>query len=387
VTDNYGSGAAQPPYDPQNPYASPQPGLAPGYGQQPYQEQQDAAQAASGQQLPYGPPPGYGPGPGYRQQPPYGQQQPYGPQPGYAPAPTYDQSQLYQAQPDAGQVPAYGQQQPYPGAVPPPYGQQQPFAGQAPYGQYGPVPLPAYLPPQRGGGRIGWLAAGVTLAAIILTVVVIVAVQPSSSTSGTPNNAPSGNAAPTAGSHTATEPAGLLSGKSGLTASACPGSGSGPWKLAQPSTVCGIPISQDADFNQIAQTELQGAELAFTDPGGFGNYTNGLAFQAMYPTFNSPGPYLSIQVFGFNGTFTNVNAAVKAIESDDFETFYTVPAGPHGGVMQCAEDTTDETQECVFGTSTTLGDIQFAFQNLSIPAGISADASAISVRDAIEVQS
>lgn len=330
MTDNYGSGAAQPPYDPQNPYAPPQPGLAPGYWQQPNQGQQDAAQAASGQQLPYGPPPGCGPAPGYRQ--------------------------------------------------------QQPFAGQVPYGQYGPIPLPAYLPPPGRSGRIGWLIAGVTAAAIIITVVVVVALIPGSKL-GTPRNAASAGTAPTTGSHAATEPADLVSGKSGLTASACPGSVSGPWKLAQPSTVCGIPISQDADFNQIAQTELQGAELAFSDPGGFGSYTNGLAFQAMYPNFNSPGPYLSIQVFGFNGTFTNVNAAVKAIESDDFETFYTVPAGPHGGVMQCAVDTIDETQECVFGTSTTLADIQFAFQNLSIPAGISADASAISVRDAIEVQS
>jgi hypothetical protein len=379
VTDNYGSGAAQPPYDPRNPYA--QPGLTPGYGHQPHQGQQEAAPMASGQQLPYGTPPGYGPAPGY------GQQQPYGPQPGYTPAPAYGQPQLYQGQPDAGrpdagQTPAYPQPPSYPA---PPYG-QQPFAGQAPYGQYGPVPLPAYLPPQRRGGKTGWLIAGVTAAALIISVVMVVTLSPGPK-AGTPGSGASANAAPTNGRHAATEPADLVSGKSGLTASACPGPGSGPFKLVQPAAVCGIPISQNADFNQIAQTELQGAELAFSDPGGFGNYTNGLAFQAMYPNFNSPGPYLSIQVFGFNGTFTNVSAAVKAIESDDFETFYTVPAGPHGGVMQCAEDTTDETQECVFGTSTTLGDIQFAFQNLSIPAGISADASAISVRDAIEAPS
>jgi hypothetical protein len=373
VTDNYGSGAAKPPYDPQNPYGG-QPGLTPGYGQQSYPGQQEAGQSQYGQQLPYGAPPGYPPAPPYGQQQPYGQQPPYGEQQPYGQQPPYGQQQPY------GQQPPYGEQQPY--GPPPGYG-----PGQVPYGQYGPIPLPAYLPPPRRSGRIGWLIAGVTAAAIIIAVVVVVALRPGSGKPGTPSNAASANATPAAGSHAATEPADLVSGKSGLTASACPGSGSGPWKLAQPSTVCGIPISQDADFNQIAQTELQGAELAFSDPGGFGSYTNGLAFQAMYPNFNSPGPYLSIQVFGFNGTFTNVTAAVKAIESDDFETFYTVPAGPHGGVMQCAEDTTDETQECVFGTSTTLGDIQFAFQNLSIPAGVSADASAISVRDAIEVQS
>ncbi len=366
MTDNSGAGA-QPPFD------GPDTGQ-PQYGQQSPQRAQPPQQQPYGGQQALAPAQGYG-------------QQPYASQPGVPPAQGYGQQQAYGAPP----APGYGQQQPYgaqPGFPPAP-GYGQPIAGQPPFGPYGPVPLPAYLPPQRRRGGIVWLVVGVTAAALALIVVVVLAVKPgpSSTKPGASGASPNSSSRPSAGSQPGKEPAGLVSGSSGLSAGKCPGSGSGPWKLVQPSTVCGIPISQDAAFTQIAQTELQGAELAFTIPGGFGHYTNGVAFQAMYPDINSPGPYLSVQVFGFNGTFTNVTAAVKALESDDGETFYTVPAGPHGGVMQCAQDSDDQIQECVFGTSTTLGDIQFAFQNLSIPAGISADASAISVRNAVELQS
>jgi hypothetical protein len=362
MTDYNGPGE-QPPFSGQGP-------AQPGYGQQPAQPGQPPYPA----QGPYGPQQAPGGQPPYAQQPqntqaPYGQPQQYGSQPGYPPATGY--------------------------------GQQQPTAGQPPYGQlgYGQSPYIGYQPTPRGSGRVWLVGIGVGVLVVILIVVLVVVVKPGSSSSGSgspragasatlPGSAPSGGSQPSAtpSGSPGSVPAGVISGNSGLSGSSCPGSSSGPWKMIQPNSVCGVPLSTDQALNSIAQDEMKGAEIEFDFPGGFGSYTSGIAFQSMPPD-NSNSPYLGIQVYGFNGTFTNLTAAVKAMESVSSETFYDVPAGPHGGVMQCGLDTTDDIQECVFATPTTLGDIQFTFQNLTIPPGISADASAIDVRNAVEVKS
>jgi hypothetical protein len=245
-----------------------------------------------------------------------------------------------------------------------------------------------YQPPPRGNRNTWLIGTGIGLAVVLVVVAVVVVVKlGSKSPTPNPTAGPTSTGQPTSnptGTSSGNVPAGVISGSSGL--SGCPQPSSGPFKLAQPSSVCGIPMSTDSDLTQIAQTELQTSELAFTYPGGFGNYTSTVSLVAEPPQ-NSSSQYFNIQVFGFNGTFSNPTAAVKAMEIDPTEKFYNVPAGPDGGVMQCAADKTDSLQECWWATSTTLADVQFYFSNLSIPSGISADASAIDVRNAVEVHS
>lgn len=286
-------------------------------------------------------------------------------------------------------------QPPAPPYVPPlPSGYLPSAGGQArqppgpPYGGPGSFP-----PPQRGQGRIWLIGVGIGLVATLLIVILAVALHSGSSSPGSgpaalhpttgASQPPAPSPAPTpAGGTPGAVPAGVISGSSGLSASACPQTSSGPWKLVQPPAVCGLPMGQD--LFDTARLDLDGAETQFS-LGNFGSYSSTVSFAAQ-PSGSSAGSvYASIQVYGFTGRITDTGAAFRALEAGTGEKFYDVPPGPHGGSMQCAQEADYQIQECVFATSTTLGDIQFSFGDLKIPAGISADASAIAVRNAVEV--
>lgn len=361
----------QPPVYGQQP---PSPGQQPGYGQQPAYGQQQSGYGQPQQ------PPSYGQQPsayGQPQQPPsYGQQppaygQPYGQQPQQ---PSYGQQQQ-----QYGGVPAYGQPQQPGGPVPPPYG----YGGQPPY--------PGSLSPRSGGKRGMWLGIGGGAVVIIAVIVLIVA------TGSGKGNGKSASASPTATASASptlsgpAAPSSMLTGKD-IAASSCPqNSGSGPWEAKAPSlpqnvSWCGMMTGG----NEQSLSNAQGAELYFTDPGNFGSYTNVIGIDTYGNSLD--GPINGGAAFVFNGKFTNFSSALNSLETNDQSgdnfQFYNVPPGPHGGVMQCGQysDTKDQLYGayCVWATPTTLGNIEIDYNN-GLNNGINLDATAISIRDALEV--
>ena len=302
--------------------------------------------------------------------PPYGPQQPgYGPQqPGYEP-----------------QQPGYG---PQPYGAAPGYGPQQPAAMGQP--SYGPPPFPGSPPPPRRRGPRRWLIIGGGVLGVILVIyiglVVAAAVIPK----------PKGNGQTASErmleehSSSAPAPSSLVSGRSGA-GSPCPASaGSGPWQLAQPPDkvdFCGTKT----DGNTDAQVNVNSAELWFKSPGGFGSYAPGPGGHIAFDADQLTTPWLGLHVYGFNGKFTDLNAAMGALEQVAYtgQTYYTVPPGPHGGKMQCSKYMDNHIklyeENCVFATPTTLGSITFGYDITGFTPGISPDASAIAIRDTLEV--
>ena len=108
----------------------------------------------------------------------------------------------------------------------------------------------------------------------------------------------------------------------------------------------------------------------------------------MYETPSHLGVYRFIIYQGFTGTF-NQAAAVSALanqnENPDIpgNVFHSVPAGPHGGVMECAPSYSAE--DCVFATPTTLGYFEIDDTSNEL-TGTHTDANAIRIRDAVEVR-
>ena len=70
--------------------------------------------------------------------------------------------------------------------------------------------------------------------------------------------------------------------------------------------------------------------------------------------------YKGIVFIGYNGTFNP--AAVIKLEQAKLVSSRSVTPGPHGGEMVCGYSTVSgsEASECVWVTSTTLGEVQFA---------------------------
>lgn len=338
-------------------------------------------------------PPAYGQQPGYGQQPPaYGQpqqappgygQQPsaFGQQPGYQP-PVYGQPQ-----------PAYGGQQQAYGQPQQAYGGQQ--YGAAPGYGYGQQQFPGSQPPRRGGRTGLWLGIGGGAVAVIAAIVVVVAMTGSGKKSGGTSASP--GASSTAVPSTPAAPSSMLSGKNYMSPSCPAATGSGPWMAKQPAAAVGSPFCGFyMDKNDLSATEVQGAEIFFKKPGNFGKYTNAVMAETDPNSGSSTyvdSPFNGMTAYDFNGKFTNDSSALKSMElNDSFDRqvpVYNVPAGPHGGTMQCGEVAysynagTFHDQFCVWVTPTTLGSVDYDDLNGFVPMNL--DAMAISVRDALEV--
>lgn len=178
------------------------------------------------------------------------------------------------------------------------------------------------------------------------------------------------------------------SGPSACVVNGSPGTGSGPWKVVQPTTLCGLPVDKSPASLAASQQSLTATELVFDPVGGQPNPgSETSAFSVGYQIPSSANFERFINVVAFSGTF-NQPAAVSELAQLDTNpdipgnVFKSVPPGPHGGLMECAPSFTAE--ECVFGTSTTLG--QFTIEDtLKELTGAATPANAVRIRDALEV--
>lgn len=166
------------------------------------------------------------------------------------------------------------------------------------------------------------------------------------------------------------------------------GTGSGSWKVVQPTTLCGLPVDESPASLAASQQSLTATELVFDPVGGQPNPgSETSAFSVGYQIPSSANFSRFINVVAFSGTF-NEPAAVSELAQLDTNpvipgnVFKSVPPGPHGGLMECAPSYS--TEECVFGTSTTLG--QFTIEDtLKELTGAATPVNAVRIRDALEV--
>jgi hypothetical protein len=343
VTDQSGPGAAGQPY-----------GTQPPYGNQP----------------PYGAQPPYRSQPPYRAQPTQGTQPPSGAQPTQGTQPPYGAQPPYRAQPPYPGQPPSGAQPPYPGQPPsaaqPPYGETQPPRGpQAPLAQ---PPLPGNQPAPRRRRRL-W--AGIAGAAVVIVAVIVVVVV-------TTSNGPA--AAP---------PAPNPKGPLACDVPGNPVNGSGQWTFAAPQTVCGLPKNNSAQMLQADQEAVASLEELLSAAGLVGP-SPGQYKSSVVQAYQSPAhvlPYRSVAFTGLEGKFHTgpALAALESVGSQYQSPFHSVPAGPHGGEMGCAVVTTG-TWECVWATTTTLGDIQLIDTSGEL-AGSHLAANAVRIRDVLEASS
>jgi hypothetical protein len=187
--------------------------------------------------------------------------------------------------------------------------------------------------------------------------------------------------------HTASGP------RPGYGPSACvlkgaPPTGSGPWKVIQPTTLCGLPADNSPQSTEGDQESLTSTELVFDPVSGQANPGHETsAISVSYQIPNGANFERFVNVVAFTGTF-NVQAAVSELAQLDTNpdisgnVFKSVPPGPHGGLMECSPVVTNE--ECVWGTATTLGQFTLA-DTLNQLTGANTPANAIRIRDAIEV--
>ncbi|HEY2550349.1 MAG TPA: hypothetical protein VGI64_07205 [Streptosporangiaceae bacterium] len=104
-------------------------------------------------------------------------------------------------------------------------------------------------------------------------------------------------------------------------------------------------------------------------------------FAAGYQTPSSYNFLRFVDVVAFSGRF-KPRVAVRELAQLDSGSFHTVPPGPHGGLMECKP--VYNNQECIFGTSTTLGQFTIA-DTLKELTGANTPVNAIRIRDALEV--
>lgn len=164
--------------------------------------------------------------------------------------------------------------------------------------------------------------------------------------------------------------------------------GNGPWKVVQPTTLCGLPVDSSAQSTEGDQEALTSTELVFDPVSGQanpGHETSAISVSYQIPSSASFERF--VNVVAFTGTF-NEQAAVSELAQLDTNpdisgnVFKSVPPGPHGGLMECSPVVSNE--ECVWGTATTLGQFTLA-DTLNQLTGANTAANAIRIRDAIEV--
>jgi hypothetical protein len=173
-----------------------------------------------------------------------------------------------------------------------------------------------------------------------------------------------------------------VSGPSACITKNQPAAGSGPWKVVQLKTLCGLPVDTSPAATEATQESLTSTKLVFSPVDGQANpgtETSGFAVNYQIPSSYDFERF--INVVAFNGTF-NQQAAMSELAQLDGGSFHSVPPGPHGGLMQCKPSYNNE--ECIFGTSTTLGDFTIADTRNEL-IGANTPVNAIRIRDALEV--
>jgi hypothetical protein len=213
------------------------------------------------------------------------------------------------------------------------------------------------------------IGGGVVVLVIIIVVVVAATGKPALDTGGLPASALGPSACVTSGQS---------------------GGSTGPWKLVEPQTMCELHQDNTPTAQEAAQALLN-STLEVFNPGSaypdFGSETSDFAVSYETPLHISALRYVDVE--GFNGTFTPATALsvlTQINENPDLkgDVFHSVPAGPHGGGMDCVQLSVF-TEQCVFATTTTLGEFQFE-DSLKQLTGANADANAIRIRDALEVR-
>ena len=122
--------------------------------------------------------------------------------------------------------------------------------------------------------------------------------------------------------------------------------------LSTPATAGGYPKGSDPQFLAAATTLAQGVVSAIKQ-GGDGT-VHGAPVSASYQL----GDAQTMEFVGYQGTFepTKIAAGLKLVGSDP----NTYPAGPHGGVLGCANTTaTPSGAVCIWSTTSTLGVVEF----------------------------
>lgn len=172
----------------------------------------------------------------------------------------------------------------------------------------------------------------------------------------------------------------------------------GPWKMAAPARLCGMPSSDDAYTVKTDPSTLKADRFNFdqsTSPGPDGPVgTPASGWIHHWATPQHLGVYRFATVEGWTGHFNPKSAVpvfAAGLSDNDSDQLKAVDPGPHGGVMQCGEDTAggdskaDDAAICVFATSTTIGTVEFndTAKQLTAPANL--DQTGLELRDALEV--
>jgi hypothetical protein len=187
-------------------------------------------------------------------------------------------------------------------------------------------------------------------------------------------------------------PAGSSVQPNPLGASACATASQAPsqvskWKLLSPRTLCGLPQDNSAAELSSSQEMASAIESDLTNINGqtYGTETSDVS-QGYQIGHNTAGVYRSITFTGLEGTFSP-QAAASSVETSIASnyTFTSVPPGPHGGVMACGP-VSSESASCVWATPTTLCLIMIIDTTQQL-VGPNAAASAVSIRDVLEVPS
>jgi hypothetical protein len=225
------------------------------------------------------------------------------------------------------------------------------------------------VPPRRR--RRMWLGI---LTGIVL--VAVVACSPAAKHSASPGPSAS-TPSPSAGkSSTGSSLAKIATGPSACVTAGRPAGGNGPWKFVAPATLCGLPLDNSGQSQQLGQT-VAGEDKGIIDLADAGSVTSSTT--AEYQSPETPRFYRSVNVVGLTGTFRPA-AAVSAVEGTAY-TFKKVPPGPHGGAMGCGNE--EGTWTCVWATHTTLCTIQIIDTTGEL-LGASIAVNAVRIRDALE---
>lgn len=165
-------------------------------------------------------------------------------------------------------------------------------------------------------------------------------------------------------------------------------SGSGPWKMVAPKTLCGMAYNSKpstvAQYKAVVATEQLNFNSDLSGYGAIGKPTSGWA-----AGWETPNESQLVDVDGWTGTF-KPKPAMQAFAAGANGTYAFKPAdpGPHGGVMECGQATQNTgvgNFECVFATATTIGvvHIQDVKNQLTAPAQMAPVTQQI--RNAVEV--
>jgi hypothetical protein len=238
-----------------------------------------------------------------------------------------------------------------PGAPPEPYGRSDP--------SYQPAPRRRRL----------WMWLGIGGGSVFVALIVLIGFLAATKTASS--------------SPPASKPSAHASASSALGPLACvtavaPAGGSGPWKLVTPRALCGLPQQNSAQAQQTGQA-LASEDNTLIGLNNAGSVTSTITMDYQSPQ-GIPNFYRSVTFVGFEGRFQPA-AAASAIQESGY-TYHSMPPGPHGGAMACADIYGSE--DCVWATSTTACEFQIMDTTREL-LGANFAANAVRIRDALEV--